>query len=854
MVFTKNDNTLFGLCARWVARKALPSPSVDTYAKILLPLALTQPYTYRVPDRLAGALQVGCRVLVPLGVRKRYAGLVVGLTDEAPAAHLKVRDIIDVLDSRPVLFDEQVKFWQWIAFYYMCTMGEVMKTALPAGLKLEGEVRIRKNPGFIDESDLTSDEQRLLNLLPDRKAMRLSDFPEIGGITTVFPLVKSLMERRAIEVEEHLTRAFRPAIMRCVRLSASLCAPEALTATLNILKRAPKQQSLLLSYVGMADAMTAVAAHNPAALKEVEVARLLDETDSSHTILKALAGCGVLEVYTVEKSRLGFDAQQPTVGLPDLSPAQQQALDELHHALADRDICLLHGITSSGKTEVYQRLIDETLARGEQVLFLVPEIALTTQLMQRLAKVFGGRLGVYHSGFPDSERVELWRRQCSDNPYPLILGARSALFLPFRKLGLIVVDEEHDASYKQQEPAPRYVARDAALVLARLSGAKVVLGSATPSVESYHHARSGKYGLVELRERYGGKALPKIVVEDVADLKYRRMMPSVFSPRLLDELKQALHNGEQAILFQNRRGYAPTLQCNRCGWTPHCERCDVPLTVHQHNGLLLCHYCGATYQMPVACPKCGHTELRDRGFGTEKVEEAVVNSFAEARVARMDLDTTRKRTAYDEIIRQFSAGEKNVLIGTQMVTKGLDFDKVRVVGILSADQAINAPDFRAYERAFQLMTQVAGRAGRKGEQGLVVLQTHQAKLPLIRQIVENDYAGMYEEQIAEREQYVYPPYCRLIVVYVRHSREDLCVGASNWLAELLRPHFGTQLLGPDRPLVGRVHSLYIRKILLKVLPQQQTAAVRQVLWMARKALSGHALYKRVDVFFDVDPQ
>ncbi|MBR1889649.1 MAG: primosomal protein N' [Alloprevotella sp.] len=823
------------------------------FADILLPLALGQPLTYRVPEALRKDIHIGCRVMVPLRGGKVYGGIVTGLSDDSKMSPASLYDILQLLDTTPLISQEQIKFWQWIAQYYMCSVGSVMTAALPAGLRLEGDVKIKKNADFTDLSALSEQERLLWNLLSADEAVRLNALPKPWNVHTALPLVKTLLETGAIEVEENITRAFRPASEVCVRLKAENCSAESITTLLAQLHRARKQDLLLRAYLTLSEANAALRLQNPALLKEVSKAQLLDETAISDAVLRELIQKNILETYRVERSRLAFPSLEPTLSLPHLSPAQQVALDKIDDSLTQKEVCLLHGITASGKTEIYQHLIQKVLTRGEQVLFLVPEIALTTQLMHRLAKVFGTNMGIYHSKFPDNERCELWRRQASEKPFPLILGVRSALFLPFKKLGLIIIDEEHEPSYKQQEPAPRYHARDAALMLARHYGAKVVLGSATPSIESYYHAKEGRYGLVSLNERYGGQVLPEVSVEDVTDLKHRRMMPSIFSPRLRDELTRALRNGEQAILFQNRRGYAPVLVCDDCGWTPRCTRCDVALTLHQRQGLLCCHYCGATYSVPATCPQCHGKNLHDHGFGTEKIERAVQNTFANARVARMDLDTTRARSSYERILSDFARGHTNVLVGTQMVTKGLDFDKVHVVGILSADQALNMPDFRAYERAFQLMTQVAGRAGRRDKRGLVVLQTNQAQLPIVRQIQQHDYLGMYHDQIKEREEYVYPPYCRLIYIYMRHRDEHTCEHAAQTLASWLRPHFKENLLGPDQPLISRVKLLHIRTLLLKVKPTLTPAGVRRTLTAAREALAHIPDYKSVDVYFDVDP-
>lgn len=826
---------------------------MECFVDVLLPLALSQVFTYALPRELAGRVSVGCRVLVPFRSHRCYAGLVVGLSDSAPAQVGNVRPIMQLIDSKPLVTAADIEFWKWIAHYYMCPMGDVMRAALPAGLKLEGEMRIKKVVDFTDFEALNPAQQALWNRLPENSAVELSELLSQETDQQLTLLVNSLLQSGAIEVEERLTRAFRPTTEQMVVLNKDLCAADKLAAVQQSLRTAPKQLLLLQTYLEKAEAKAALTLHNAEVLKEVPRAQLLADAGVKPNILAELVGKNILQTYRVERHRYATPTDGRAVPLPVLSPEQQKALAEVRECLASAKPCLLHGVTSSGKTSLYLHLIADSLTRGEQVLYLLPEIALTTQLMHRVGQHFGATMGVYHSRFPDRERAELWYRQRSENPCMLVMGARSALFLPFQKLGLIIIDEEHEPSYKQAEPAPRYHARDAALMLAHRLGAKVVMGTATPSVETYTHALSGKYGLVELNARYGGLDMPEVVVEDVKELKRRRQMPGLLSPRLQHDMQNALDRGEQVILYQNRRGYAPTLQCPSCGWTPHCERCDVALTLHRNHNAMECHYCGASYPLPAACPKCGETNLRDHGAGTEKVEDIVHKTFPNARVARLDLDTTRSRKAYDDILSDFSAGKTNVLIGTQMVTKGLDFDRVSLVGVLQADLSLNMPDFRAYERTFQLLSQVAGRSGRKGKRGRVIIQTYQADLPLIDSIRRHNYAAMYKEQIEEREVFCYPPYCRLIGIYIRHRQEAIAERAAQTLAAWLKPHFGEQLLGPDRPAIARVKLLYSRKLLLKVSPSLPVTGVRQTLLAARQALLAKEGNTTVDVYFDVDP-
>ena len=581
----------------------------------------------------------------------------------------------------------------------------------------------------------------------------------------------------------------------------------------------------------------------------------MNASRASAETLKQLEKRQMLETYEVEVGRLNHGGEYRPDLIKPLSGSQQDAYNAILMSMMKRNVTLLHGVTSSGKTEIYIHLIKRALEQKQQVLYLLPEIALTVQMMQRLQRVFGNRLGIYHSKYSDAERVEIWQKQLSKNPYDVILGARSAVFLPFQNLGLVIVDEEHETSYKQQDPAPRYHARSAAIMLAQMSNetCKVLLGTATPSLESYHNAKTGKYGLVELKERYQGIELPEIQVVDVADLQHRKMMAGPFSPLLLAKVREALERGEQAILFQNRRGFAPMIECRQCGWVPRCQHCDVSLTLHRQMNQLTCHYCGFTYRVPTECPCCGSTDLRTKGYGTEKIEEQVSEVFPEARVARMDLDTTRTRNAYERIITDFSAGRTNILIGTQMISKGLDFDKVSVVGILNADTMLNYPDFRAYEHAFMMMSQVSGRAGRKGKRGLVILQTKNKDLPVIQQVVRNDYTSLYKDLIAERQAFRYPPYYRLVYVFLKHSHDDVVNTAGIELGSRLRQWFGGRVLGPDKPAVAKVKSQNIRKLVLKLENGIDMKRVREYLLLAQSQILADKRYASLQIYYDVDP-
>jgi primosomal protein N' (replication factor Y) len=567
----------------------------------------------------------------------------------------------------------------------------------------------------------------------------------------------------------------------------------------------------------------------------------------------ALVKRGLLETYEREVGRLNSGGEPHPENIKPLSGPQLDAYNQINFSFLKKNVTLLHGVTSSGKTEIYIHLIQQALEQKRQVLYLLPEIALTVQIMDRLRHVFGNRLGIYHSKYSDAERVEMWQKQLSLNPYDVILGARSAVFLPFQRLGLVIIDEEHETSYKQQDPMPRYHARSAAIMLAQMFGAKTLLGTATPSLETYHNAKTGKYGLVELFERYQGIELPEIQIVDIKDLQHRKMMNGPFSPLLLAKVREALERGEQAILFQNRRGYAPMIECKQCSWVPHCQQCDVSLTLHRNLNQLTCHYCGHTYQVPTKCPNCGCSELQTRGYGTEKIEAEVRDIFPEARIARMDLDTTRSRQAYERIISDFASGRTNLLIGTQMISKGLDFDKVSVVGILNADTMLNYPDFRAHEHAFMMMAQVSGRAGRKGKRGLVILQTKSPDIPLIQQVVQNNYSGFYKSLIAERQQFHYPPYFRLVYVYLKHRQASLVESASIELASRLRQWFGARVLGPDKPGIAKVKSLSIQMLMLKLELNLQMAEVRKYLALAQQQMLQDKRYSSLQIYYDIDP-
>ena len=763
------------------------------YADLILPLPLQGTFTYAVPASIQSAVRVGMRVLVPFGRSKTYLGIVARLHDERPQGY-EVKSVAQLMDSEPIITPQQLQLWQWIADYYLAPIGDVYKAALPAGLKAED--------------------------------------------------------------------GYRPKTETYIRLTPAYQNEAALHVALNVLARAPKQLEAFVEYLALSGWDQMDGGRMMGEVGEITREELLNASHASATTLQLLEKRGMLETYEVEVGRLNHGGDYHPELIKPLNSAQQTAYNSILMSMMKRPVTLLHGVTSSGKTEIYIHLIQQALERKEQVLYLLPEIALTVQMMQRLQRVFGNRLGIYHSKYSDAERVEIWKKQLSKNPYDVILGARSAVFLPFQKLGLVIVDEEHETSYKQQDPAPRYHARSAAIMLAKMSNenahsslnpCKVLLGTATPSLESYHNAKTGKYGLVELKERYQGIELPEIQVVDIADLQHRKMMAGPFSPLLLSKVREALERGEQAILFQNRRGFAPMIECKQCGWVPHCQHCDVSLTYHRQMNQLTCHYCGYTYRVPTECPCCGSTELHTRGFGTEKIEEQVREVFPEAHVARMDLDTTRTRNAYERIIMDFGAGRTNILIGTQMISKGLDFDKVSVVGILNADSMLNYPDFRAYEHAFMMMAQVSGRAGRKGKRGLVILQTKSKEVPVIQQVVRNDYLALYKDLIAERQAFHYPPYYHLVYVYIKHRYDDVVNTAGIELGSRLRQWFSGRVLGPDKPAVAKVKSQNIRKLVLKLENGIDMKKVREYLLMAQSQMMADKRYNSLQIYYDVDP-
>ena len=821
--------------------------TMEKFVDVILPLPLQASFTYALPPEMDGQVQIGCRVVVSFGRKKFYTGIVRNVHYLKPQEY-EVKEVSAVLDEHPILLPLQFQFWEWLADYYLCTQGDVYKAALPSGLKLESETVVEYNPDFEATEPLSEREQKVLDLLAVEPEQTVTRLEKESGLKNILAVVKSLLEKDALFVKEELKRTYKPKTETRVRLTEAACNERRLHFFFDELqRRAPKQLDLLMKYIELSGCL------GGREVKEVSKAELLKRSGATPAVFSGLVDKGVFEVYQQEVGRLET-VSQAVMSLNELNVHQQRAFDEIRASFRVKNVCLLHGVTSSGKTEIYIHLIDEAIRQGKQVLYLLPEIALTTQITERLKRVFGSRLGIYHSKFPDAERVEVWQKQLSHEPYDIILGVRSSLFLPFQRLGLVIVDEEHENTYKQQDPAPRYHARNAAIILASMCGAKTLLGTATPSVESWYNAtEGGKYALVELKERYKEIQLPEIIPVDIKELQRKKRMNGPFSPLLLQYVREALEQKEQVILFQNRRGFAPMIECHTCGWVPKCKNCDVSLTYHKGLNQLTCHYCGYTQPVPRQCPACEGVDLRNRGFGTEKIEDDVKAIFPEARVARMDLDTTRTRTAYERIIHDFQQGRTDILIGTQMVSKGLDFDHVSVVGILNADTMMNYPDFRAYERAFQLMAQVAGRAGRKNKRGRVVLQTKSIDHPIIPQVMHNDFEGMVAGQLAERQLFRYPPYYRLVYVYLKHRNEQLLDVMAQTMAAKLRAVFGARVLGPDKPPVARIQTLFIRKIVLKIETNAPMARARQLLVQVQQEMVAEDRFKSLIVYYDVDP-
>ncbi len=820
------------------------------FAEVILPLPIYSTFTYSVPQEIAQSLRVGSRVIVQFGRRKQYTALV---TDILPSfqGDYEVKPILALLDPAPITRYPQLKLWFWVAEYYLCAPGEVYKAAVPSGLKPESETTVQANPDFEEDESarLTERQLEVLSLLAGQKKMRVSEIEAKLKLPSVATLVNSLLEKGAIEVSENMVERYRPKKETVIRLEATRGDDEALHAMFDRVTRSRGQQKALVAFLELSGWMRRDRDPEP-----VTRQALLARSGISPGVLRAMIDKGI---FTQEKRALNrFQSSEKTgreIVVAPLSEAQQRARLEIREAFKDHEVVLLHGVTGSGKTEIYTHLIKEVMDAGHQVLYLVPEISLTTQLTDRLRRVFGDRLMVYHSKFSDNERVDIWRRLLATNEPMLILGVRSSVFLPFGHLGLVIVDEEHESSFKQYDPAPRYNARDVATVLASMHGAKTLFGSATPSVETFYKARQGRFGLVTLSERYSGAVLPRVEIVDMKAQRREKLNRGILSQPLRLATQQALGAGRQAIMFQNRRGFAPVVVCRQCGWTPKCDNCDVSLVFHKHSEMLRCHYCGFARALPTLCPACGQNSIEVYGYGTERVAEDMHQAFAPYRVARMDLDTTRNKDSYQEIIEEFARHETDILVGTQMVSKGLDFAGVAVVGVVNADTLLNFPDFRSNERAFNMLEQVAGRAGRRADQGLVVIQTSRPDDPVLAHVRDHDYEGYYAEELEQRRRFAYPPFTKVINVYLKNKDAAAVDRAAVVLAMALRRTFGERVLGPEKPFVSRVATWYLQCIMLKVEATVSMRKVKEALRAIYESVAPDPAVKSSIVYYDVDP-
>lgn len=819
------------------------------FVEVLLPLALPELYTYRVPFELNDEIEIGKRVVVQFGQSRVYSAIIISITEKIPTGY-QVKYVLNILDESAIISNLQIEFWRWIASYYMCTLGEVMNAALPSGLKLNSETKIILSGNYNVSTDALSDKEFLVyEALQIQQVLSLKDVADIIETKKVIPLIKTMIEKGFILTEEEIQIKYKPKTESFLKLNNVLANEEKLTETLNSLeKKAEKQFELLMAYLSQSNYFQG---------EENEVSKnfLLEKSGSTHAAVAALIKKDIFVSYEKEISRLIQYTHKTSSEEIVLSPEQEKALVEIQNQFKTKNTVLFLGVTGSGKTEIYTKLIQDCLNDGKQVLYLVPEIALTTQTINRLRKYFGEEVGVYHSRHNENERVEIWNKvnALSKNPYKIILGARSALFLPFSSIGLIIVDEEHDASYKQIDPAPRYFGRDLALFLASQHQAKCLLGTASPSVESYYNAKIGKFGFVKLNQRFNNIQLPKIEIINLQQHTDKEMR-SHFSVFLTEAIKKALEKKEQVIVFQNRRGYAPRLVCSLCEWTPQCKNCDVSLTFHKSIGKLKCHYCGYTATLPTICPACHNVELKLKGFGTEKIESDLPILFPNAKIQRMDLDSTRTKNGYQEIVNDFEDRRIDILVGTQMVTKGLDFDNVSIVGVMNADAALSFPDFRSFERSFQQLTQVSGRAGRKGKQGQVFIQTRNPNHPVIQHLLEGSQEKFLETTLIDRKNYKYPPFYRLILITLKHADAQLLNEATKHFSELIKPQLGSRVLGPEFPPVGRIKNLYLKNYLVKIEIDASSKQVKDILIKAKTDFLSIKRFQTVKVVFDVDPQ
>ena len=812
------------------------------FVEVILPLSLAKTFTYSVSASEYDYVKKGMRVAVPFGKSKIYTALIIDIHQNKPALY-EAKEIHQILDEKPIVNEIQIGHWQWIASYYMCAIGDVYRGAMPSALLLESETIIsQKQEGFVDENLLTDDEFLIYQALQQQNSLKVQDIMNILNKKNIFPIIQKLIDKNILVLQEQMLETYTPKLIRYVKLHAKYESNDGLAELLEILKSANKQKDIVLTYFQL----------SASEKKPITVKKLIEVAKSTAAIVKTLIDKEIFEEYFLQVDRISFSGKTKEEQL-QLSEAQQTAFEEIKQSFVQKEVCLLHGVTSSGKTEIYIKLIEEYISEGKQILYLLPEIALTTQLVGRLRDYFGNNVAVFHSKYSNNERVEVWQQVLEHSPKAqIVIGARSALFLPFSNLGLIIVDEEHEQTFKQVDPAPRYHARDASIVLANSHRAKVLLGSATPSIETYYNSQSGKYGLVEIFERYGRVKMPKIELVDLKDKYFRKQMSGHFSDTLIQEITTALSLGEQVILFQNRRGFSPVIECLTCGHVPQCPQCDVSLTYHKYKNQLRCHYCGYSMAKPTNCHNCTSVHLTTKGFGTEQIQQELVELFPNAKVGRMDQDTTRGKFGFEKIIDSFKNQEVEILVGTQMLAKGLDFDNVSLVGIMNADNMLYYPDFRAFERSYQMMTQVSGRSGRSEKQGKVIIQTYNPEHNTIQQVVQNDYIGMYTEQSYERKIYKYPPYFKLIKLTLKHKDFDKLKEGSMWLYQVMQQNFSIPVLGPEEPPISRIRNEYIRTIMIKIPTNHSLLVTKKTIQKMLNSFDVVSQYRAIKIAVNVD--
>lgn len=812
------------------------------FVDVILPLSLAKTFTYSISEAEYHYIKKGMRVAVPFGKSKIYTALVVSVHQNQPTLY-DAKEIHQILDETSIVTEVQIAHWKWIASYYMCAIGDVYRGAMPRALLLESETVIsQKTAFFVDESELSDDEFLIFQALQQQSSLKVRDIISILNKKNIFPVIQKLIDKNILVLQEEMLENYKPKLVRYIRLHPRYESNEGLGVLLDFLKSANKQKEIVLRYFQL----------NASDKKPLSVKKLIDAANSTPAIVKTLIDKEIFEDYYIQEDRVNYTGKTKEEEL-QLSKAQHNAFDEIKERFTHKEVCLLHGVTSSGKTEICIKLIEEYLLTRKQVLYLLPEIALTTQLVGRLRAYFGNKVAVYHSKYNNNERVEVWNQVLQNSEKAqIVIGARSALFLPFADLGFVIVDEEHEQTFKQMDPAPRYHARDAAVVLANFYKAKVLLGSATPSIETYFNATTGKYGFVEIMERYGNVMMPQIELVDLKDKYFRKKMKGHFSDTLIVEITKAVTLGEQVILFQNRRGYSPLVECMTCGHVPHCQQCDVSLTYHKHKNQLRCHYCGYSIAKPTHCHHCSSVELTTKGFGTEQIQQELVSLFPSSKIGRMDQDTTRGKFGFEKIIDSFKNREVDILVGTQMLAKGLDFNNVSLVGIMNADNMLFHPDFRAFERSFQMMTQVSGRSGRSEKQGKVIIQTYNPDHNIIQQVTHNDYAGMYKEQLYDRQIYKYPPYFKIVKITLKHRDFDKLKEGATWLYQVISQNLILPVLGPEEPAINRIRNEYIRTIIIKIPISSSIGSTKKVVQKMLNSFDSVSQFRAIKVGVNVD--